>query len=72
MSNSDLKPIFDNVIDQILVLLTQQVGDVRGKIQNATKPTILLVGGFGLSSYLKERIDAMFLPDANVIQPPDS
>jgi hypothetical protein len=67
----DLKVIFDRVIGQVLVLLTQQVDAVKRSRLGTDKITIILVGGFGSNSYLRQHIEEGFA-DISVIQPPDS
>jgi tRNA A37 threonylcarbamoyltransferase TsaD len=69
--SKDLKAIFDPVIVQILFLLTQQVDDMKRSRPKSEKTTILLVGGFGSNSYLKQGVDSHF-QEAKIIQPPDS
>jgi hypothetical protein len=64
MKASEMKTIFDPVIDQVIAL-------VKGQM-TATKRTIkavLLVGGFGQNLYLKERLRASMSSSIEVRQP---
>ena len=69
--SGDLKAIFDDVIEQILVLIAEQVQDVTKSGKSPDKITIILVGGFGSNLYLRERVEETFR-HLNVIHPPDS
>lgn len=61
---SDLRPIFEPTINQITDL-------VRGQIEatNKTIKAILLVGGFGQNTYLKDSLRSAFGNAINVLQP---
>lgn len=64
MSATEMKAIFEPVIDEVIAL-------VRGQM-SATKRTIkavLLVGGFGQNLYLKERLRASISSSIEVRQP---
>lgn len=49
------KEVFDPVIMQVLDLIEQQISQVNGRLD-----AIFLVGGFGSSNYLYERVRAQF------------
>jgi tRNA A37 threonylcarbamoyltransferase TsaD len=68
----DLKGIFDTVVNQILVLLTQQLEDVKKARPDVEKVSILLVGGFGSNEYLAKRVRETFRSSADIVQPSDS
>lgn len=58
MSSQQVKAIFDPVIDEVLKLLDGQVGAIRGK--GDTVSGIILVGGFGQSDHLYNRLKSHF------------
>jgi hypothetical protein len=70
VTGDDLKGVFDGVVDQVLILLTEQIDGV-GEIPAGKQLPILLVGGFGSSVYLKKRIQETF-GQCDVLQPPDA
>jgi hypothetical protein len=70
VTGADLKGIFDEVVDRVLLLLHEQVQSI-GPIPDGRKLPILLVGGFGSSQYLKTRVKETFL-QCEVLQPPDA
>ncbi len=70
VTGDDLKDVFDDVINQVLILLTEQIDGV-GEIYPGKLLPILLVGGFGSSVYLKKRIQETF-GQCDVLQPPDA
>ncbi|OBT74407.1 hypothetical protein VF21_06831 [Pseudogymnoascus sp. 05NY08] len=55
LSYEDMQSLFDPVIDEITSLVGQQV-DEASKKRNATIDRIILVGGFGESSYLNQAL----------------
>ena len=64
---SDLQAIFEPVIQEVIKL-------VRGQIASSQVPirAVLLVGGFGASNYLKERLRAAVDRGVNIMQPPNA
>ncbi|KAF2649130.1 actin-like ATPase domain-containing protein [Lophiostoma macrostomum CBS 122681] len=70
ITSDEIRDIFEEVVGQVLVLLTQQMGEIA-KTGYKNPVSILLVGGFGSNPYLKKRIDEQF-PESDVIQPPDA
>ena len=70
VTGDDLKGVFDDVVNQVLILLTEQIDGV-GEISAGKRLPILLVGGFGSSVYLKNRIQETF-GQCHVLQPPDA
>ncbi|KAA8895128.1 hypothetical protein FN846DRAFT_922535 [Sphaerosporella brunnea] len=65
----DVKRIFDPVVDRIVDLVTQQVQGVQRKGFNVK--AILLVGGFGSSAYLLQRLQNIHC-GLQVLQPPNA
>ena len=63
MPGKDLERIFDEVVDEAIALLSEQIfrSPIRPK-------TIMRVGGFGQSPYLRKSIRNAF-PDVEVMQP---
>ena len=70
ITSSELRTIFDETINRVLVLLTNQIHEIAKFGHNKAVP-ILLVGGFGANLYLRGKIEEEF-PANRVIQPPDS
>ncbi|OJJ07215.1 hypothetical protein ASPVEDRAFT_876971 [Aspergillus versicolor CBS 583.65] len=68
LSNDDIRGIFDPVIHDIEELVDQQMSAVREKGFSAK--TIILVGGFGSSEYLFNRLKELN-PGVNILQPPN-
>ena len=67
MTGSDLQGTFDPVITQIISLVQGQVRATKAKVK-----AVLLVGGFGQSSYLRDRIrDAVESSGIEVIKSPN-
>ncbi|KAL9090220.1 MAG: hypothetical protein Q9159_002120 [Coniocarpon cinnabarinum] len=74
LQGRDLKRFFAPVILQIEKLVEKQVNNIRIKrtFQQSKEPrAIMLVGGFGASMYLKQRLMQKF-PRLEVIQPLDA
>jgi hypothetical protein len=61
MSAAQVKDIFDPVIDDVIVLVEHQRNLLRDEHQHVA--AVLLVGGFGQSSYLYRRLKAHFQTD---------
>lgn len=55
LSQEDMKALFDPVVDIILRLVRDQVEQVKRRKEPAIE-TIVLVGGFGSSPYVRERL----------------
>ena len=51
MAGSDIRRIFDPVVDEILRLVIGQIDAMK-----TTVKAVLLVGGFGQNAYLRDRI----------------
>ena len=67
LSGSDLHGVFDPVIMQIISLVQGQVRATKASVK-----AVLLVGGFGQSSYLRDRIrDAVKSSGIEVIKSPN-
>ncbi|KAL2066732.1 hypothetical protein VTL71DRAFT_2804 [Oculimacula yallundae] len=77
MNGDDVKTIFDPLIRDIEKLVAEQVQLVTIKRLNDGHPkatqikAIFLVGGFGSSGFLRNRLQAEH-PDIQVVQPPDA
>ncbi|QPG97248.1 hypothetical protein C2857_006028 [Epichloe festucae Fl1] len=69
--SKDLKRIFSPLLDDIIQLIDGQVSQSFSKRNGKPVTGILLVGGFGGSLYLRERVQKHF-PDIEVIQPQDA
>lgn len=72
VKSSELKEVFDKVMHAIFQLIVEQMERVDEMPGDATVSTILLVGGFGGSEYLRKSIQEHFGEDIKVIQPPDA
>ncbi|KAL6868611.1 actin-like ATPase domain-containing protein [Trichoderma novae-zelandiae] len=55
LTQEDYKMLFDPVIDKIIGLVQEQANQIKSKMECPIE-TIVLVGGFGSSPYLKERL----------------
>lgn len=64
---SQMKAIFDPVINQVISLVKGQIIATETNIK-----AVLLVGGFGQSFYLKERLGSFLGPSIEIRQPPNS
>ncbi|KAK5658679.1 hypothetical protein OQA88_2075 [Cercophora sp. LCS_1] len=64
---SDLKTIFDPVVQEAISLVQDQIKSSRDPIK-----AVLLLGGFGSSTYLKERLREVVPKTTAVIQPPNA
>lgn len=67
MSANEVFRIFDGVVLEVLKLVTDQ----RAATQVGIK-AVVLVGGFGQSTYLRERLEAHLGRDIPVLQPADA
>ena len=66
LSGKDLRDvIFEPVVCEVLTLLRKQICETKTSIKG-----ILLVGGFGQSGYLRDRV-RMAHSDIEVLQPPN-
>lgn len=63
----DLQIIFEPVILQIVQLVQDQIKSSRVSVR-----AVLLVGGFGSSTYLRERLRNALGSDIQVMQPPNA
>lgn len=70
MTVEDLEGIFDPVVEHTLILIQQHI-DENAAVFCGPKLSILLVGGFGSSKYLKKKIEQKF-DNSAVMQPPDA
>lgn len=64
VSATDVFRIFDGVVLQILKLVTDQQAACQTEVK-----AIVLVGGFGRSTYLRERLQAHVGMDIRILQP---
>ena len=69
ITSAELKDVFDAVIRVIFQLIVGQMERVEEAPGNLTVSTILLVGGFGSSEYLRKEIENHFEEDIKVVQP---
>ncbi|RYP52061.1 hypothetical protein DL768_002744 [Monosporascus sp. mg162] len=63
----ELQTIFEPVILQIIQLVRDQITSSKIPVR-----AVLLVGGFGGSTYLRERLRNSLRPDIQVMQPPNA
>ncbi|KAG6014764.1 hypothetical protein E4U54_004867 [Claviceps lovelessii] len=71
LTGRDLTKIFEPLVADILRMIEHQVQEVRLKRTNKDISGIFLVGGFGSSRYLMQRVTQHF-PDIQVLQPSDA
>jgi tRNA A37 threonylcarbamoyltransferase TsaD len=55
LSHDDMKSLFDPVVEMILKLVDDQVAQVK-RVKAAPIDTLILIGGFGASPYLRQRL----------------
>ncbi|KAF8243757.1 actin-like ATPase domain-containing protein [Wilcoxina mikolae CBS 423.85] len=67
MQWSDVKKIFDPVVDRIIELVKGQMDDVKERGDKVA--AVLLVGGFGSSEYLRKRLQGFCGANIQVLQP---
>ncbi|UKZ67131.1 uncharacterized protein TrAtP1_008294 [Trichoderma atroviride] len=71
MAREDTKVIFDPIIQEVLSLIEGQVEGAKAKLGGKSPKYIFLVGGFGASLYLLQRVVEKY-PDIQVLQPPEA
>ena len=64
LKSEDVKEILEPVIAQVVKLVVDQISSTKGEVKN-----VLLVGGFGKSMYLRERIREAISHKIEVLQP---
>lgn len=64
---SDLQTIFEPVVLEVIRLVKEQIAS-----SNVAIRAVLLVGGFGASNYLKERLRNAVDRDIQIMQPPNA
>lgn len=64
---SDLATIFEPVVQEVIKLVQEQI-----KTSNVPIRAVLLVGGFGASNYLKERLRNAVAKKVHIMQPPNA
>lgn len=65
LQNRDLLAIFEPIVNEILQLVNDQIQSTNSDVK-----AVLLVGGFGSSMYLKDRLKASISPRIEGLQPP--
>ena len=66
MNGTQVKAIFDPVVDEVIALVRGQIAATQKKVK-----AVLLVGGFGQNAYLRETVRAAIDPAIEVMQPPN-
>jgi molecular chaperone DnaK (HSP70) len=66
MKLADLESIFEPIVEEIIQLVKDQI-----KATKKTIKAVLLVGGFGQNSYLKERLQGTLSKETEITQPPN-
>lgn len=66
ISKNDMYEIFEPVIHKIISFVQEQIRLSGGKAKS-----VLLVGGFGQNTYMKERLRES-LPNIEILQPPNA
>ncbi|KAL3480533.1 hypothetical protein BJX99DRAFT_266451 [Aspergillus californicus] len=66
ISNDDLGPLFDPVMENILSLVREQIEDANKQAGRKAINRIILVGGFGDSEYLRTAFRNAFSPAGNI------
>ena len=70
----DLRAVFDPVIGAIVRLINEQLDQIEKAFGRLDISSILLVGGFGSSEYLRREIEKHFsgddeMPQIKILQP---
>lgn len=70
----DLRTVFDPVIGAIVRLINEQLDQIETAFGRLDISSILLVGGFGSSEYLRREIEKHFsgddeMPQIKILQP---
>lgn len=65
MKLSEMKALFEPIVKQVIKLVKDQIKATNVKIK-----AVLLVGGFGQNSYLKQRLRSALGDNVEVMQPP--
>jgi hypothetical protein len=63
----EIKAIFDPTVDKVIDLVQDQIKATKKDIR-----AVLLVGGFGQSTYLKQRLRTAVGDKIDVLQPPNA
>ncbi|RAL13363.1 Hsp70 family protein [Aspergillus homomorphus CBS 101889] len=66
ITSDDLRTVFDPVVDQIIKLVQRQINDARKLGDQGKINRIILVGGFGDSEYLRQRVLRTFETSSNI------
>ena len=66
MNGTQVKAIFDPVVDEVIALVRGQIAATQKKVK-----AVLLVGGFGQNAYLRETVRVAIDPAIEVMQPPN-
>ncbi len=66
MTGTDVKKIFDPVVDEVVALVRGQIAATNKKVK-----AVLMVGGFGQNAYLRETVRAAIDSNIEVMQPPN-
>ncbi|MFF4157601.1 Hsp70 family protein [Streptomyces sp. NPDC001678] len=70
--SSEARDVFESVVPSILALVDKQLAEMRVQRRNAPgKELVILVGGFGNSPYLQERLQEHLADRADILVPPD-
>lgn len=67
---SEVREIFEPVVPEIIKLVKRQIDTSKGR--NSKNKALLLVGGFGSSLYLRDRIRKAIGNGIEILQPPDA
>ncbi|MBB4983406.1 Hsp70 family protein [Streptomyces nymphaeiformis] len=68
----EAQELFEEVVPGILSLVDKQLGEMRSQRRNAPgKELVVLVGGFGNSPYLRQRLQQHLEGRADLLVPPD-
>uniref|UniRef100_A0A093VJ31 Heat shock 70 kDa protein 12B n=1 Tax=Talaromyces marneffei PM1 TaxID=1077442 RepID=A0A093VJ31_TALMA len=72
ISYQDLRDIFDPVVDQIIDLIRIQMEDASKDMEAGIINRIILVGGFGDSEYLRQKVKKIFGSEKMIITVPSN
>ncbi len=71
LTRIEIEKIFESVVPDVITLIDKQLVEMAKSAPTAKAPLIILVGGFGSSPYLQERIVRHVGDRAQVLVPPE-
>ena len=70
IKQSQMRAIFDPVLNQIMALIGQAIVQIAAKYTSSKPIVLLLVGGLSENQYIRQRLSREFAPRVSIYQPP--